>query len=159
MAVTIQETTQAAVVSGDRFQAFDRGAKLRMFYFDLPATTVTGDDGSSVNLVRLPQGRFRVLPQLSLIKVSALGASRVMDLGHRAYIKEDGSAAGASEAESLEVFLNNRDVSGATETHWGQVVTKYDFFSRSGVVLCARVSGGTIPIGATMRGYLIAAQD
>lgn len=159
MAITIQETTEAAVVSGDRFPAFSRGGKLRVSYFDLPATTVTGDDGSSVNLVRLPQGRIRFLPQLSLIKVSALGALRVMDLGHRAYTKEDGTSAGGSEAAALAAFLNDRDVSGVTEANWGAVAVKHDFFSRSGVTLCALVAGGTIPIGATMRGYAVYIQD
>lgn len=159
MAITIQETTQAAVNSGDRFAAFDRSGKLRLFYFNLPATTVVGDDGSSVNLFRIPQGRWRFLPQMSLIKVSALGAARVMDLGYRAFRKEDGSSPGTDEAALLNAFQNDRDVSGATSTNFGTTVVKYDFFSRAGVTICALVAGGTIPIGATMEGYGVCAQD
>lgn len=158
MAVTIQESLQAASATGDRFPAFDRGGKLRMSYFSLPATTVTGDDGSSVNLVRLPQGKIRFWPTLSLIKVSALGASRVMDLGYRAFRKEDGASPGTDEAALLNAFLNDRDVSGATAAAFGLAV-KYDFFSRAGVTLCALVAGGTIPIGATMEGFACYTQD
>jgi len=155
MAVTVQKSTeytqQEGKLSDNRQYWPAEGGKLRVAHFTLPATTVTGDDGSSVELVRLPHGKIRVLPGLSRIDVSALGSSRVMDLGVRAYVQSDGITAVAA---ILNDFVNDRDVSSATSGTFGTTVKK-DYFSAKGLSICALVTGGTIPIGATMAGYVV----
>lgn len=154
MAITVQKSTeytqQEGKLSENRQYWPAEGGKLRLAHFTLPATTVVGDDGSSVNLVRLPHGKVRVLPGLSRIDVSALGAARVMDLGVRAYVASDGKTA---VAEIQNDFVNDRDVSGATSGTFGTTVKK-DYFSATGISIFAFVAGGTIPIGATMEGYV-----
>lgn len=155
MAVTIQKSTEYTMQEGklseNRQYWPAEGGKLRVAHFTLPATTVVGDDGSSVNLVRIPMGKIRILPGLSRIDVSALGSSRVMDLGVRAYTASDGKTAVAA---ILNDFVNDRDVSGATSGTFGTAVKK-DYFSSQGLTICALVAGGTIPIGATMEGYVV----
>lgn len=155
MAITVQKSTEYTQQEGplqDNRQYWPaEGGKLRVAHFTLPATTVTGDDGSSVELVRIPQGKVRILPNLGYIAVSALGASRVMDLGVRAYVASDGITAVAA---ILNDFVNDRDVSSATTGTFG-TTTKKDYFSSGGLTICALVAGGTIPIGATMSGYVV----
>lgn len=158
MAITVQKSTEFTQQEGplqDNRQYWPaEGGKLRVAHFTLPATIVTGDDGSSVELVRIPQGKVRVIPGLSLINVSALGASRVMDLGVRAYTASDGITAVAA---ILNDFVNDRDVSSATSANFAVsgVPVKRDYFSSTGFTICALVAGGTIPIGATMSGYVV----
>jgi len=159
MAVTIQKSQEVTLAAGklsDNTTAKYRywpaeGGKVRYAHFTLPATTVTGDDGSSVDLVNLPHGQVRVLPAECRMKCSALGASRVMDLGVRAYVASDGKTAVAA---ILNDFVNDRDVSAATDTHFGLTDVKKDYFSATGLTISALVTGGTIPIGATMEGYI-----
>lgn len=126
------------------------GAKIRLAHFTFVNGDTVGADGSSVNLVKLPAGRVRVLPDLSRIAVSALGASRVMDLGFRAYVASDGITAVAA---SLNDFVNDRDVSSATDSHFGTDVKK-DFFSFDGITICALIAGGTLDAAETMEGYV-----
>ena len=126
------------------------GAKVRLAHFTFVNGTTVGADGSSVNLVKLPAGRVRVLPGLSRIAVSALGASRVMDLGHRAYVASDGKTAVAA---SLNDFVDDRDVSSATDSNFGTDVKK-DYFSASGITICALITGGALDAAETMEGYV-----
>lgn len=154
MAITTQlstELTQAAGKLSENRQYWPaEGGKLRTAHFTFTQSG-NGDDGSSVNLVKLPPGKVRVLPTLSRIVVSALGSSRVMDLGNRAYIASDGKT---TVAESLEEYVADRDVSAATDSHFG-TDPKKDFFSATGIVVCARIAGGQLDTGETMEGYVM----
>lgn len=150
MAITITQATQFA--SDYRAYPIDKSGKLRFNYFSMPAVTVASDAGSTINLCRLPPGRVRMLPWLNRIWTSAFGASRVFDLGYRAFEKEDGT----EEAESANALLNDLDISSAVN---GSVMAtntlaKYDFFSRKGVIIFGTVAGGTIPVAATLQGYV-----
>ena len=126
------------------------GAKVRLAHFTFVNGDTVGADGSSVNLVKLPAGRVRVLPILSYIAVSALGASRVMDLGVRAYVASDGITAVAA---ILNDFVNDRDVSSATAANFGTALKK-DYFSYNGLTICAVIAGGTLDAAETMEGYV-----
>lgn len=126
------------------------GAKVRLAHFTWVNGSTVGADGSSVNLVKLPSGKVRILPQLSYIAVSALGASRVMDLGVRAYVASDGKTAVAA---ILNDFVNDRDVSSATTGNFGSAVKK-DYFSATGLTICATIAGGTLDAAETMEGYV-----
>lgn len=127
------------------------GGKLRIAHFSWTNGATVGDDGSSVNLCKLPMGKLRVLPGLSRIAVSALGSSRVMDLGFRAYVASDGKTAVAAD---LNDFVDDRDVSSATDSHFGTDLKK-DFFSFSGITICATIAGGTLDAAETMEGYVV----
>lgn len=132
----------------------DYHAKLRMMKFELAAVTVAGDANSTVDLCMLPPGRVKILPWLSRIKVSAMGASRLLDLGHRAYSALATPPAGNEVAEDLDALIADLDVSSAVAlSAWSSTVVEWDMYSRSGVMLSVQVTGGTIPIGATIEGF------
>lgn len=128
--------------------------KLRIQYFNLPATTVAGDATTTVDLCDLPHGRVRLIPTLSRINVSAFGASRTLDVGHREYQKRDDPSEDL-EAESADAFIDGLDVSSAVADQAFGTGSKYDMYSKSGVTLFATVLGGTIPIGATISGFVV----
>lgn len=113
-----------------------------------------GDAGSSVALVDLPQGRVKVLANLSTIRVSALGSSRVMDIGFDAYTDWKGASVSADD----DYFATDVDVSAAATVLFSEALngaSTKEFRSKSGVRLRATVAGGTIPDAATINGYVV----
>lgn len=144
------------LTEGTRKRPFDEHGKLRFVRFSLPAVVTAGDAGTTINLARLPPGATRILPWLSRIKVSALGASRVLDLGHRAYSKRPGGldvSANTDEAEDDDAFIADLDVSSAVAlSAWSATVEKFDIYARTEVTLFAKISGGTLPVAATLSG-------
>lgn len=154
MAVLALKTTQL----GDDYRkrpTEDHG-KLRIQAFSLPAVAVAGDANSTIDLCELPPGAVRILPSLSRLYTTAFGAGRTLDVGFRAYTKKDD---GTQEVEDLDALIDGLDVSGAVNaapfgtnlaTLW-----KYDVYSKAGVVVTAQVLGGTIPVNATMNGYIV----
>lgn len=130
-------------------------SKVRFQYFHLPATTVAGDANSTVDLCDLPIGQIRVIPELSRVQCSAFGADRTLSVGHRMYQKRDAyMAQGAvDEPEDADAFGAGIDVSAAATVKVGPSVG-FDIFSKEGVRVFATVAGGTIPLGATLSGYI-----
>lgn len=148
MAVT--ETLAAQMASTYRRYPIDDMGKLRVLYGKITQGAAAGDDGSSVVIGDLPPGRVRILPQLCRYKVSALGASRVMKVGHDLYY--DNSQVGdTGEPADLLAFMSAVDVSAATNADWPVLAAalKFDVYSRAGVRLRATITGGTIPAAAT----------
>lgn len=137
--------------------SINRG-KLRRHYFHLPALTVAGDANSTVDLALLPPGAVRLYVDRSHIYWSAFGAARVLDIGHAAYEEVDG----AIEAASLALFDDNVDVAAAGNAALGsdfavpagRLAKTQLFMSSKGVIIRALVTGGTIPIGAILEGWL-----
>lgn len=129
--------------------------KLRLAYFKFTATEA-GADGSTVDLCKLPAGAVRILPNLSRYNVSALGASRVMDIGHRAYYKD---WTDTEVAEDGDAFVADDDVSAAVEAAALGTGVKFDVYSTGGVTIFATVTGGTIPIGAVIEGFVAYAYE
>lgn len=123
--------------------------KLRFQYFK--ATMQAGDAGSTIDLVRLPPGAVRVLPGLSRISCEALGAARVLDVGHRAYTKRGD---GTEEAVSLNALANDIDVANAVAGAALGTAIKYDFYSTAGVVIAAQVNGAAMPADKVLEGYI-----
>lgn len=154
MAVLALNSTQKDGVT--RKRPFDTNAKLRFAYFALPAVAAAGDANTTIELADLPPGAVRLLPWLCRITTSAFGASRTLDVGHRAYTKADAfSSTTTDEAEDPDAFIDGLDVSSAVaNTAWSSTVQKFDMFSKAGVTLFATVLGGTIPVGATMSGLV-----
>lgn len=145
MAVT---ETNAAHLDAVRPTPIDTHGKLRFLVATITQGAAAGDDGSSVIIGKLPPGPVRVLPHLSRYKVSALGASRTMDIGHKAYQKR-GDVAQTQEADDDNAFADNIDVSSATHATFPTTAgLAWDMWSANGVTLYATVDGGAIPAGA-----------
>lgn len=149
MAIT---TIQADQLAGGfrRYPISDHG-KLRFQYGKATQGAVAGDDGSMVEMFRLPPGRKRILPWLSRYSVSALGASRVMKVGLRAYFDRS-VVGGTAQAENDDEFMSGIDVSSATaNVAWPITLTgmKWDVFSRDEIMIFVTITGGTIPAVAT----------
>jgi hypothetical protein len=153
MAVLALKTTEL----GDDYRGkpVNDSGKMRFQFFTLPAVAVDGDATTTIDLCDLPPGEIRILPSMSRIATSAFGASRVLDVGHRAYVKFDQTyQTTITEAESANAFINDLDVSGAVaDTKWSTTL-KYDLYSKQGVRIFATVAGGTIPVAATINGYV-----
>lgn len=148
MAVQAYKSDQLA--DGYRGRPTEDHGKLRLAYFK-STVTVQGDALSTFDLCKLPTGAVRVLPGLSRISCSALGAARVLDVGHRAYTKKGD---GTQEAEALNAFANDIDVSGAVAGAAIGTAIKYDLYSTGGVTVAAQVAGGTVPVNAVLEGYI-----
>lgn len=149
MAVTTEASTQAARQADPslgKIEGYDSGA-LRLARFDFTQGAAAGDANSTADLVRLPAGRVRVIGPLSRIAFSALGASRVIDVGHTGYTETDGDAVTADEdAFATAIAATNAGASALT----GEVLVD----SRAGVLVQAKIEAGTIPAGATLSGYI-----
>jgi hypothetical protein len=125
--------------------------KLRIQYFNLPAVAVAGDATTTIDLCKLPPGQLKVIPCLSRITTSAWGASRTLSIGHLAYLSADAT----TEAANASAFISAMDVSSAVAAAAFSTVLEYDIYSKAGVTVQGSVAGGTIPVGATMEGFIV----
>jgi hypothetical protein len=109
---TSQYAAQNAVGSTRRHvNVNDAGAKLRYFECDI---TFTGAPAVSdeINFVRLP-ARHKIVLFQSFYKSSASwGAGAQMDIGYRAYTKEDGT----TQAEENNAIIDNLDMTITART-------------------------------------------
>ena len=149
MAVTTEASTQAgyqADPSTGKIEPTDSGA-LRLARFDFTQGAAAGDATSTVDLVRLPAGKVRIMGPLSRLAFSALGASRVIDVGHTGYTEPDGDAITADEdAFAAAIAATSAGASALT----GEILVE----SRDGFLVQAKVEAGTLPAAATMSGYI-----
>ena len=130
----------------------DHGKK-RVQFFEVPALTVAGDALSTFDLCVLPPGAVRILLLESKVRVSAWGASRLLDIGHRAYSHRPPD--NADEVEDLDALAVGIDVATAgIKDFAGVTQLKFDLYSRTGVMVSAQVRGGTAPVAATLQGYI-----
>lgn len=152
MSVDALKTTEQA----DDYRGYpvnDHG-KLRYQFFDMPAVAVASDIDSTIDLCKLPPGRVRVLPHLSRISHSAWGAARTLIVGHTAYASRDPGAADAEAANDDAFTPAALDMATASDSVPLSAVLKYDIYSKAGVLVQAKVAGGTIPIGGTLSGCI-----
>lgn len=150
MAVLALQSVQK--VDGYRKRPTEDHGKLRIQYFEVTAVAVAGDIGTTIDLCRLPAGAVRVIPHLSRLSVSAFGASRTLSIGHLAYAKKDD---GTQEAANPTAFVNALDVSSAVTANVLGTGLAYDLYSKAGVDIQASVAGGTIPVNATLEGFIV----
>jgi len=109
-----------------------------------------GADGDTVTLCSLPGGTLRVLGVA--VTSSAFGASRVIKVGHTGYTNLSNTAVSADD----DAFMANTSVATA-----GTISTfaTSKLSSKTGLVVQATVTGGTIPDAATLNGYVLYAID
>lgn len=151
------QVSEVGAADGKRLRPLDTHGKLRIDYFSYTNNTGgTLADGTEIDLVDLPPGAVRLLLPLCMIKVSAMGAARVLDLGNRAYSQ---NPAADNVVEDDDQFIANLDVSGAVaRAAWqtpSSALLKFDLYSKAGIRLYATIDGGTIPAGATIEGYAV----
>jgi hypothetical protein len=128
------------------------GAVLRALRWQLPATLVVGDAGTTIRICTLPQ-RGRYCSQLSKLGWKGFGVGRTVDLGWLAYTRPDGVAVPANPTglgTGLSVVADGRSFHDAFPTssvdEWEAVVA---------VDLILTVRGDTIPVGTTMGGLVV----
>lgn len=148
MAVTRQNSTQVGrskSVPPEMNAVSEDGGRVRIKAFDFTQSGA-GDANSIAVLAKLPGGRVRVLR--AHVKHSALGAARVATLGHGAYK----DATNATVAEDVDALVATAQDLAAAGTKTMEINTVLD--NRAGVDLILQVTGGTIPDGATLNGYV-----
>lgn len=147
MAVTAIQANH--LIDGARAQPADDGGKLRTITATIAQGAAAGDAGSTWDIAKLPPGKIKVLPHLCRYRVDALGASRTMNVGNRAYMSR-GDQAMTNEAVQDNAYINALDVSGATNANFPVTAgMTWDMWSTQGVMVFATINGGTIPAGAT----------
>lgn len=131
----------------------DEGAKLRFKAFTYTQVGVSAAAPITLSFQDLPSGRIRILPNFSRFSVSALGASRVLNVGYAAFTNIDGTAATAV----TNAIAATIDVSAATITTPATAAGALpwiDLTARSPIRIIGTVTGGTIPDAATFRGVI-----
>ena len=148
MAVTNQASVQAAIQanpSTGRLQPADMG-DVRLAYFS-HTQAGAGDATSTVDLIRLPAGRVRVIGHLSRVNTSAFGASRTLAIGHAAAFAVGGAAIDADD-DAFAAATSVASEGGFAGAGFSLIETE------SGIPVIATVAGGTIPDGATVEGVI-----
>ena len=137
---------------GYRRTPVDDHGKLRTQYFSVGPLDTAYAANDLVKLFDLPSGRKRILPGLSRISCSAFGAGRTIDIGHEAYMKRPPD--NDVEAADLDAFIDGMDVSAAVNGAAWSTALKFDMYSMTEVEVYMTILGGTMPVGATLQGYI-----
>lgn len=164
MTVTAQQSTQtsnaaAGVYNSTFLNPAENHAKVKIARFDFTQSGA-GDIGSTIDLVKLPPGKVRLLGDLSMIAFSALGTGRTLNIGWTAYTGSDASAQSGNAAglnSALDVSAAGKSQVGSAGVLGNHQTILFD--SQSGVLIQAVVGGNTIPDQATLTGYVAYAKD
>lgn len=147
-----QNSTQYAntqTVPATMNDACDEHGRVRVRAFDFTQSGA-GADGDTVTLCQLPAGTLRVIG-VKLIN-SALGASRVVKIGHTGYTNLSNAAVTADD----DAFLVNTSVAAAGSIN---AVAASKISSKTGLTVRATITGGTIPDAATLNGQILYTLD
>lgn len=157
MAVTTEKSTQVTNENnGVANESVNYKGLVHFFQFDFTQGAAAGDINSTMDLIKLPPGKWRFLKKQSIVYVSAFGAARTLDIGHTGYTEPDDDVVAADEiaihsaadASAAGSFEPGDELEGAGED--GSLIIN----TRTTVVIQAKVEGGTIPAGATIKGRL-----
>jgi len=158
MGVTTEKSTQETNRTATppvKNPSYNEHGRVRTAYFAFNQGAAAGDATSTQDLVTLPPGIVRLIKTDSKFVCSAFGSSRTLDIGYAAHTNADGTAVPLS----ANAILDDADVSAAAKLECGAGTGALGtdptilFDSREGVKLYATVAGGTIPAGATIKGY------
>lgn len=163
MAVTAQKSTQVTSMTATppvRLGTSEHHGVVRVAYFSCTQSGA-GDAASTLDLVRIPAGKVRILKMSSKLICSAWGAARTLNVGHTGYTKPDNSAQAASAACIADTIDVSAAASKELGTGTGGLGTDPTLLieSTSGALIQAVVAGGTIPDGATLNGYVSYVMD
>ena len=140
--------------------------KLRVYRINFTQGAAAGDANSFARLIRLPAGKIMLLGTQCVLKISALGAARIVDIGWEAYRDKSGVVVAADPdglvdglvATAATYTIFSVPPSGVAGAGILADTTK-TFESSSGVVLAAQCTGDTLPAGATMQGLIVVAVE
>lgn len=165
MAVTTEKSDQVTNLEAlppVRLNTDELAGRLRIARFSFTQGAAAGDANSTVDLVKMPVGKtVTILKNLSRIACSAFGASRVIDIGHQGFTNLDGTVVAAA----IDVLLDAGDVSAIADLAMGAgtnaltVTNTFTINSQTAALIQAIVTGGTIPAGATLTGYIVYVED
>lgn len=127
----------------------DEHGRVRVRAFDFTQSGA-GADGDTVTLCQLPAGTVRILG-VQIVN-SALGASRVIKVGHTGYTNLSNTAVAADD----DAFLVNTSVASAGSING---VASSKLSSKTGLTVRATITGGTIPDAATLNGQILYTLD
>ncbi len=131
--------------------------RLRVAYFSHTQAGI-GDAGSSVEIVRLPPGKIRVLAHLSWLEAASVGASATLDVGWDAYEDLDGVAV----ALDVDGILNGGDIDTTANINMADVATvtagTITFESKDGVSIRATFIAAMADL-ETISGAIVYIQD
>lgn len=134
--------------------------RVRDFIFNFTQGAAAGDANSTMDLVEVPPGS-RILSGLSVIKHSAFGTARTLDVGFTAYT--DGL--NAAVAAVVDKFLDGLDVALVGQPFMGTgtnaaLIHKFTEEVKEGKILIqAKVLVDTIPAAATLEGWMAVIED
>lgn len=160
MPVTNQYSDQLQMTVDDPSTLLDTsevGGRQRIAFFDFTQSGA-GDANSTAILAKLPAGRLRILREASVISSSAFGASRTLDVGYQAFTAKDGTETAADADALVDGVSVANAATNAMDAAAGADPTLF-VNSRTGVTIEATVLGGTIPDGATLKGYIAYIKD
>lgn len=165
MAVTTENSDQVdnmEALPPVRLNTNELGGRLRIARFSFTQGAAAGDANSTVDLVKLPPGKtVTILKDLCNINHSAFGAGRTLDIGYIAHTNLDGTAVAAD----VDALLDGADVSSAGNipmgTGTGAVGTSnvLTLNARAAVTIQGICLGDTLPVGATLNGYIVYVED
>lgn len=160
MAVTTQNSVEVAKMVSNPPTLIDptvANGKLRFAYFS-HTQDGAGDATSSVRIAKLPRGKVRLLPCLSLIQHNWTQGSATMDIGWDGYTQPDGTEVAADPNgidDGLDVdtagVLSGEDLAGQL-TAAGR--TKL-FNSKEGVDIRLTSQDVALADDSTVTGYLV----
>lgn len=140
-------TQLTTINNGERVDIADHG-KVFTASFDYTQSGAAAA-GSTVGLVKLPAGKIKILG-ISKLAISAAGAGRTLDVGLEAYVDQDGNTVAADE----DLLEDGADVSAAATLDLDQAGPAVEVESAKGVVVAAKIIGGTLPDAATINGVI-----
>ena len=131
--------------------------RLRVAYFS-HTQSGAGDANSTIEVVRLPPGKIRLLGALSRIKHNWTISTVDMNVGWAAYTDLDGTAV-VADANGLDAAI---DVDTAGAIAIGSVLGTADtkvFESKDGVSIMLQAVAAGLADTDTVEGYLVYVQD
>lgn len=153
MAVTNEKANEIVGPGGQPLimNAITKNPRVHRKVFTFTQGAAAGDANSTVDLAQMQPGRVRIFTASSRVATSAFGAARVLNIGHTGYSDLNGTAVAAD----VDAFHSAADVSavGAFAPTDEQATGMVEIVSRTGFLIQAQVTGGTIPAGATINGW------
>jgi len=149
--ISVQLTRLA---SGKKNVGAAYGGGLKAYQFDFVQGSGAGATGSTVDLVRIPPGRWYLYAWLSAIEFTAFGSGVTGSIGYTAYTAVDGSAVAAALTaldSAIAVAAVGHALLGSAlaAKSGGRLLLE----SRDGVLI--QFGSDTIPAAAEIHGYLV----
>jgi hypothetical protein len=129
----------------------DDGGNGRYFWFTFTQGAAAGDATSTMGLVILPAGRWRIA---GVVFDNSAMTGATVSIGHGAYTTSEGVPVAASAAAFASAV--STATASTTSVQMNVPAGKKIIDSRTDVQIYATVAGAVVPAGATLNGYVLA---